>query len=99
MANTQDQQVYASTPENGISKEELLPTYERRQPQRDGDISEKGANFASKIGNNPSAAVLAYCLSSISMTLVNKYVVSGSSWNLSFLYLAVQVSFFHSAAL
>jgi hypothetical protein len=27
------------------------------------------------------------------MTLVNKYVVSGASWNLSFLYLAMQVGF------
>ena len=37
-------------------------------------------------------SVLAYCLSSISMTLVNKYVVSGNSWNLHLLYLAIQVS-------
>lgn len=41
--------------------------------------------------NSPGAAVLAYCFSSISMTVVNKYVVSGSSWNLNFLYLAIQV--------
>lgn len=45
----------------------------------------------SQVENNPSAAVLAYCFSSISMTVVNKYVVSGSSWNLNFLYLAIQV--------
>jgi GDP-mannose transporter len=44
-----------------------------------------------QLENNPGAAVLAYCFSSISMTVVNKYVVSGSSWNLNFLYLAIQV--------
>ncbi|KAL4772326.1 GDP-mannose transporter 2 [Aspergillus nidulans var. acristatus] len=74
---------------NGVSKDELLPTYEPRL-QRDGDTSGSVTSFASKIGNNAAAAVLAYCLSSISMTLVNKYVVSGASWNLSFLYLAIQ---------
>ncbi|KAG5952866.1 GDP-mannose transporter into the lumen of the Golgi [Claviceps sorghi] len=44
----------------------------------------------SKLDNNPSLSVLAYCLSSISMTVVNKYVVSGTFWNLNFFYLAVQ---------
>lgn len=46
----------------------------------------------SKMDNNGPLSVLAYCLSSISMTVVNKYVVSGDSWNLTFLYLAAQVS-------
>lgn len=51
-----------------------------------------GGGFSlSKIDNSPGASILAYCLSSISMTVVNKYVVSGSSWNLNFFYLAVQV--------
>lgn len=45
----------------------------------------------SKIANNPTASILGYCLASISMTVVNKYVVSGSEWNLMFLYLAIQV--------
>ena len=44
-----------------------------------------------RIDHHPGASILAYCLSSISMTVVNKYVVSGSSWNLNFFYLAVQV--------
>ncbi|KAI1334194.1 UDP-galactose transporter [Xylariaceae sp. FL0016] len=43
-----------------------------------------------KFENNPGVSILAYCLSSISMTVVNKYVVSGSEWNLNFFYLAVQ---------
>lgn len=45
----------------------------------------------SKIDNSPGASVLGYCLASISMTVVNKFVVSGSSWNMNFLYLAIQV--------
>ncbi|KAK6829742.1 UDP-galactose transporter [Apiospora arundinis] len=44
----------------------------------------------SKIESSPAAAILAYCFSSMSMTLVNKYVVSGNEWNLNFFYLAVQ---------
>ncbi|KAL2842886.1 GDP-mannose transporter [Aspergillus pseudodeflectus] len=47
-------------------------------------------SILTQLENNPAAAVLAYCFSSISMTVVNKYVVSGSSWNLNFLYLAIQ---------
>lgn len=49
------------------------------------------SSMLSQLENSPGAAVLAYCFSSISMTVVNKYVVSGSSWNLNFLYLAIQV--------
>ena len=49
------------------------------------------SGLLARLDNSPGAAVLAYCFSSISMTVVNKYVVSGSSWNLNFLYLATQV--------
>jgi hypothetical protein len=45
----------------------------------------------SRLDNSPIISVLAYCLSSISMTIVNKYVVSGKGWNLSFFYLFIQV--------
>lgn len=55
-----------------------------------GDSGTMGG-ILSQLENSPGAAVLAYCFSSISMTVVNKYVVSGSSWNLNFLYLAIQV--------
>lgn len=44
-----------------------------------------------KLDHSPGASILAYCLASISMTVVNKYVVSGSEWNLNFFYLAIQV--------
>ncbi|KAM0334073.1 hypothetical protein ACHAQA_001093 [Verticillium albo-atrum] len=43
-----------------------------------------------KVDNSPGASILAYCFSSISMTVVNKFVVSGKFWNLNFFYLAVQ---------
>ena len=52
------------------------------------------ANFSktfSNLDNRPGISILAYCMSSISMTVVNKYVVSGSDWNLNFFYLAIQV--------
>ncbi|TWU73271.1 GDP-mannose transporter into the lumen of the Golgi [Metarhizium rileyi] len=44
----------------------------------------------SKLDKSPLLSVVAYCFSSISMTVVNKYVVSGTFWNLNFFYLAIQ---------
>ncbi|ROT36153.1 UDP-galactose transporter [Sodiomyces alkalinus F11] len=43
-----------------------------------------------KVDESGTISILAYCASSISMTVVNKYVVSGDFWNLTFFYLAVQ---------
>jgi len=43
------------------------------------------------ITENPVAAILAYCGSSILMTVTNKYVLSGVDFNLPFFLLAVQV--------
>ena len=45
-----------------------------------------------QLEKSPGLSIMSYCLSSISMTVVNKYVVSGTFWNLNFFYLAVQVS-------
>jgi GDP-mannose transporter len=42
--------------------------------------------------NQGTASILSYCASSILMTTTNKYVLSGSDYNLNFLLLAVQVS-------
>jgi len=42
------------------------------------------------ITENPVAAILAYCGSSILMTVTNKYVLSGVHFNLNFFLLAVQ---------
>jgi GDP-mannose transporter len=41
--------------------------------------------------NNPILPVLAYCGSSILMTVMNKYVLSGLDFNLNFFLLLVQV--------
>lgn len=41
--------------------------------------------------NNPVLPVLAYCGSSILMTVMNKYVLSGTDFNLNFFLLCVQV--------
>lgn len=45
----------------------------------------------SNITNNPALSILAYCCASISMTVINKYCVSGGKWNMSFFFLGVQV--------
>lgn len=46
---------------------------------------------ATSLLNHPIVPVLAYCGSSILMTVMNKYVLSGSDFNLNFLLLLVQV--------
>lgn len=43
------------------------------------------------VSNSPIVPVLAYCGSSILMTVMNKYVLSGSDFNLNFFLLCVQV--------
>ena len=45
----------------------------------------------SQITNNPAISIAAYCLASISMTVINKYCVSGAKWNMNFFFLAFQV--------
>lgn len=77
-------------PERGDSfREEKDSFLERRQSHRASApaLQDKLA----KVQNNPGISILAYCLSSISMTVVNKYCVSGKNWNLNLFYLAVQV--------
>lgn len=46
---------------------------------------------SSGLSGNPILPVLAYCGSSILMTVTNKYVLSGSGFNLNFFLLCVQV--------
>ena len=43
------------------------------------------------VTNNPVISILSYCGSSILMTVTNKYVVSGTGFNLNFFLLCVQV--------
>ncbi len=70
----------------GGEKDPFLGTGPR--PRREASVS----SYFDQLDHSPGASILAYCLASISMTVVNKYVVSGSSWNLNFFYLAIQVS-------
>ncbi|KAJ9145391.1 Golgi GDP-mannose transporter [Pleurostoma richardsiae] len=72
-------------------KDSFLPEGRSRSLSQRHSHSHGGpANPLSKIEHSPGASIVAYCMSSISMTLINKYVVSGTSWNLHFLYLAIQ---------
>jgi GDP-mannose transporter len=70
----------------GGEKDPFIPPRPSRLAPRNNSLSSQLA----KVENNPTASILAYCFASISMTVVNKYVVSGSEWNLNFFYLAVQ---------
>ncbi|KAL5341326.1 GDP-mannose transporter [Aspergillus crustosus] len=72
---------------------------EMRGPEKEEAGSQIRDGALSQLEKNPGAAVLAYCFSSISMTVVNKYVVSGLSWNLNFLYLAIQAAICTAAIL
>jgi GDP-mannose transporter len=49
------------------------------------------APASNPIAGNPILPVLAYCGSSILMTVMNKYVLSGLDFNLNFFLLCVQV--------
>lgn len=64
---------------------------EASSQRRMSQHSERPPPPAAGLSNSPTASILGYCLASISMTVVNKYIVSGSEWNLMFLYLAIQV--------
>ena len=44
------------------------------------------------VAGNPIFPVLSYCGSSIMMTVTNKFVLSGTGYNLNFFLLAVQVN-------
>ena len=77
-------------PENGFADREAFAA---RSPPSRSHVAQPVAMTQSltRLDNNPPLSVVAYCVASISMTIVNKYVVSGAFWNLNFFYLAVQV--------
>lgn len=58
-----------------------------RTPMPSGPAMPSGS-----IANNPIVPVLSYCVSSIMMTVTNKFVLSGTGFNLNFFLLCVQVS-------
>lgn len=75
---------YAVNLNDGQYDKDEMDNYARGLPKR-----AQGASLAS-ISNSPPLSIAAYCIASISMTVVNKYVVSGQKWNLGFFYLFVQ---------
>ncbi|KAK4188684.1 putative GDP-mannose transporter [Podospora australis] len=91
MANKKNEDIeMRSGEEFGGEKDPFLG---RNSPVSHRNIARQdpGVNaFIDKIDHSPGASIIAYCMASISMTVVNKYVVSGSYWNLNFFYLAVQ---------
>jgi GDP-mannose transporter len=54
-------------------------------------VMRSAAHKSASITENPVAAILGYCGSSILMTVTNKYVLSGVDFNLNFFLLCVQV--------
>lgn len=90
MSDKKNEDFVVRMPESNNGEKD--PFLRKNSPQRAMSRRESLVQqFYGKIDNSPPASILCYCLSSISMTVVNKYVVSGSSWNLNFFYLAVQV--------
>ncbi|KAI1448360.1 UDP-galactose transporter [Annulohypoxylon stygium] len=91
MSDKKNEDYVVRMPESGLrspyggEKDPFIPP----RPSRAASHHNMSSSVA-KIENSPAISILAYCLSSISMTVVNKYVVSGSEWNLNFFYLAVQ---------
>ncbi|KND91621.1 GDP-mannose transporter [Tolypocladium ophioglossoides CBS 100239] len=75
----------------GYASEEKEPFTTKASSRRTHNVPPPAlVQSVSRLDNNPPLSVVAYCLSSISMTVVNKYVVSGTFWNLNFFYLTVQ---------
>lgn len=77
-------------PERNDSFQEEKDPFLARTPSQRVSPPALHDKFA-KVQNNPGISILCYCLSSISMTVVNKYCVSGKNWNLNLFYLAIQV--------
>lgn len=95
MADKRSDDFVVRLPDMGLGgdKGRFVP---RSASRRATAVPETVASFLGSIEHSGGASVVAYCLSSISMTLVNKYVVSGNSWNLHLLYLAIQVCLSHA---
>jgi hypothetical protein len=94
-AEKQDPFAYmASSDDDNNKKSDYTVELGDRQPNGSFDAAPKPQAMASPTGpsitNSPPISILAYCGSSILMTVTNKYVLS-SNFNLNFFLLAVQV--------
>jgi GDP-mannose transporter len=92
MSDKKNEDFVVKMPESGMAFNEKDPFMGRNSAPRPR-VNQNSAlqQFYAKIDNSPGASITAYCMASISMTVVNKYVVSGADWNLPFFYLAIQV--------
>lgn len=88
MSDKKNEDYAIRIPDSDLEKDPFLAAGGRRSPLH---RQQSWIASMSKIDNNPPVSIIAYCMSSISMTVVNKFVVSGSEWNLNFFYLAIQV--------
>ncbi|MDC6271522.1 GDP-mannose transporter [Acetobacter pasteurianus] len=66
-----------------------IPTYNNMEKSSSPQLG-NSHTFANSIVNSGPISIIAYCFSSILMTITNKYVVSGLNFNLNFFLLAVQ---------
>ena len=64
--------------------------YQYNMDSKHSTSSSSSGSLATRISNSGPISIAAYCLSSILMTVTNKYVLSGFSFNLNFFLLAVQ---------
>ncbi|KAH6893601.1 hypothetical protein B0T10DRAFT_277977 [Thelonectria olida] len=87
MADKKNEDYVVRMPDNAFGKEKG-PFMARSPSRRTHPINTNPG--LSHLDNNGPLSIVAYCLASISMTVVNKYVVSGNFWNLNFFYLAIQ---------
>ncbi|KAK3692757.1 hypothetical protein B0T22DRAFT_24858 [Podospora appendiculata] len=92
MANKKNEDIELGSVDGGDFREQDAFLGRTSPRPRRGSLRQEVAvvEVLDKIDHSPGASIMAYCLSSISMTVVNKYVVSGTFWNLNFFYLAVQ---------
>lgn len=91
MSDKKNEDFVVRMPDSGtVEKEPFLARSPPVRAHTGGGSGSHNSFSLAKVSNNPTVSIVAYCLSSISMTVVNKYVVSGSEWNLNFFYLAIQ---------
>ncbi|KFA65396.1 hypothetical protein S40285_00446 [Stachybotrys chlorohalonatus IBT 40285] len=92
MSDKKNEDFVVRMPDSGFGSAEKDAFKARSPSRRPLSMGSSGGlpSSLAKVNNSPPISVLAYCLSSISMTVVNKYVVSGTFWNLNFFYLAIQ---------
>jgi GDP-mannose transporter len=84
-----------SKPEDFVVKMPESTSRVRTTPPKSRRVSisvNKVAIPVLQITHNPKVAILAYCVASISMTITNKYCVSGEDWNMNLFLLGFQVS-------